>query len=96
MYVTCVRHRVKDFAHWKKAFDHNAELLFERFGVLSTSIVQIGGDPTDVAVINTWPSQKHWDDFVTGHAEPEYAGKLKGPKDGGVVGEVEFWGGEVV
>jgi hypothetical protein len=95
MYLTCVRHRVKDYFQWKKAFDHNADMLFEKFGALSTQIVKVNGDPTDIAVINTWPDKKNWDDFGASHDLPEYKGKLKTKEDGGVIGEPEFWGGDV-
>lgn len=77
MYLTCVRHRVKDYDVWRKAFDHNAAMLFEKCAVLSTSIVQVDGDPHGIAIINTWPSKKHWDDFGAAHALPECKGKLK-------------------
>ena len=80
---------------WRKAFDHNAKMLFAKCGCLGTMIVQVDGDPTDIVIINTWPSKKHWDDFGASHALPEYKGKLKTPEDGGVIGEVIFWGGEV-
>lgn len=96
MYLTYVCHRVKDYTQWRKAFDHNASMLFAKYGCLSTSIVQVNGDPHDIAIINTWPSKKHWDDFGAAHELPEYKGKLKTPEDGGVIGKIEFCGGEVV
>jgi hypothetical protein len=96
MYITCVRHRVRDYAVWRKAFDHNADLLFKKAGAISTTIVQVDGDPHDVVVINTWPSKKQWDYFGILHDSPEYKGKLKTPQDGGVVGEIQFYGGEVL
>lgn len=95
MYLTCVRHKVKDFQQWKNAFDINAELLFEKNGVLSTTIVQVDGNPLDIAIINTWKSKKHWDDFGAAHDAPEMKGKVKTPEEGGVVGEITFFGGEV-
>jgi quinol monooxygenase YgiN len=96
MYLTCVRHRVKEYEMWRKAFDHNANMLFATFGCLGTQIVQVNGDPTDIAIINTWPSKKNWDDFSAAHALPEYQGKLMTPEDGGVIGEPTFFGGEVI
>ena len=66
-----------------------------RYNALSTLIVQVNGDPTDIVIINTWPSKKHWDDFGAMHARPEYKGKLSTPQDGGVIGEPEFWGGDI-
>lgn len=96
MYLTCVRHRVKDYAQWRSAFDINAAILFERAGVLGTSVVQIGGDATDIAIINTWPSKKHWDDFGVMHAASSLKDAVKTPEEGGVIGEIQFWGGEVM
>lgn len=95
MYLTCVRHRVKDYAVWRKAFDHNADMLFKKFGCINTTIVKVNGDPLDIAILNTWPAKKNWDDFGAAHELPEYKGKLKTKEDGGVVGEPEFWGGQV-
>ncbi len=95
MYLTSVRHRVKDFAIWKKAFDANVPML-EKNGVLGTWIVQKDDDPLDVTIINTWPARKNWDDFIASH-------NFTGPEDikrhqekGGAIGEPEFVGGEVV
>jgi len=95
MYLTCVRHRVEDYEKWKEAFDHNADMLFGKFGVLDTKIVRVGGDPLDIAIINVWPSQKHWEDFGAAYELPEYKGKLKTKEDGGVIGEPQWWGGEI-
>lgn len=94
MYLTYVRHRVQDYDRWRKGFDQNAALMFGKFGVLSTTIVKVNGDPTDIAIINTWPSKKHWDDFGAAHESPEYKGKAATPESAGVIGEVEFCGGE--
>ena len=96
MYLTYVRHKIKDYVQWKKAFDHNANLLFKKHGMINTFVVRANDDPTDIIIINTWPSKQHWDDFGAEHEKPENKGKFKTPEDGGVVGEVEFVGGSVV
>ena len=96
MYLTAVRHRVRDFTLWRKAFDHNAGLLFDTFGCVRTHIVKVNNDPTDIAIINIWKSKKHWEDFGMAHGSEEYKGRLKTKEDGTVVGEVVVWEGEVV
>lgn len=95
MYLTHVRHRVKDFDTWKKAFDHNANLMFKKFSCIDTYIVKVNGDDTDIVIINTWPNKKNWDDFGAAHELPEFKGKAMTPEDGGVIGDVEWYGGEV-
>lgn len=94
MYLTCVRHTVKDFARWKAAFDENAPTL-EEAGVLSTQIVQVNGNALDVAVINTWPSQKEWDAFVILDTKRHADYKAIWEK-AGVMGEPTFFGGDIV
>ncbi len=95
MYLTCVSHKVHDYARFKEAFDINAALLFERAQCQGTYIVQINGDPTDLAIINLWPSEQHWKDFLTLHGSPEFAGKVKNSTDATAIGEATFWGGTV-
>ena len=88
MYLTHVRHTVQDYARWRAAFDSNAPLLRE-CGALSTHIVVVNGNPTDIAVINTWPSEKEWRDFLKADA-------VSLREVGGVVGEPQWYGGEVL
>ena len=96
MYLTHVRHRVKDYATWRKAFDHNANMLFQKYNSLSTLIVQVNGDPTDIVIINTWPSKKHWEDFIAAHKFQSKDNMVKAREKGGVIGEPEWFGGEVI
>jgi hypothetical protein len=94
MYLTHVRHRVKDYAAWRKAFDANTPML-KKAGVLDTWIIPVDGDDTDIVVINTWPAKKNWDDFMALH---EFEGEndiKKKMEDGGVIGQPQFWGGDV-
>ncbi len=95
MYLTHVRHTVKDYDSWRKAFDENAPML-EKAGALSTTIVQIGGNPNDIAVINTWPSSKHWDDFIAMHGKDTNTTLEDSKKKGGLIGEPQWYGGEVM
>ena len=55
MAITIVRHKVKDFGTWRKAFDDFAQARKDG-GEQSATVVQVEGDPNDVIVINTWPS----------------------------------------
>ena len=95
MFLTYVRHRVKDYAIWRKAFDANAPML-EKNGVLGTWIVQKQDDPNDVMVINTWPGAKNWDDFIASHKFTGATDIKKHQEKGGVIGEPEFVSGNVV
>lgn len=96
MYLTCVRHKIKDFAQFRKAFDINADLLFERAGCQGSYIVQMDGDPLDVMIINLWPSEKHWKGFLELHGSPEFKGKVQGQEEAGGIGEPILWAGTVV
>jgi heme-degrading monooxygenase HmoA len=95
MYLTHVHHRVEDYDRWKKAFDSNAPLLDEA-GALDTHIVQVNGDPCDVVIINTWPSKQNWDDFLALDADRHKNDQVDLRKTGGVIGEPQFYGGEVM
>ena len=95
MYLTYVRHRLKEYDVWKKAFDANAHML-KANGVLSTRIVRKFDDPNVVIVINTWPAKENWDAFIAAHnfKTPEDARKQQ--QAAGVIGMPEFVDGEVV
>ena len=55
MATTIVRHKVNDYATWRKAFDEFASVRKDG-GEKSFSVLQVDGDPNDVIVVNTWPS----------------------------------------
>lgn len=95
MYLTHTRHRIKDYALWRAAFDANVPML-EKAGVLGTWIIQVNDDPLDIVVLNTWPDRRNWDDFIAMHkfTSPDDAKKAR--EKGGVVGDPIFWGGEVM
>ncbi len=95
MFLTYTRHRVKDYAQWRRAFDENSPMLTQS-GITDWNIVQINGDPTDVAVIVRCQSQKEWDAFLAlDKANMEKTG-VDPREKGGLVGAVEWWMGEVV
>ncbi len=95
MYVTYTRHTVADYQRWKDAFDVNAR-LFPECGAFGTLVIQANDKPTDIVIINTWPSKKEWDDFCAAHKDPKNAKTLKTKEDGGVLGEPEWYGGMAV
>ena len=55
MAYTIVRHKVNDFAVWKKVFD-DFESTRKSNGERSAVVLQTDGDPNEVTVINTWDS----------------------------------------
>ena len=95
MYFTYTRHTVKEYDVWRKAFDDNAEML-KANGVVSTTIVQVNDNPRDIAVLNTWPAKKNWEDFIAAHAFKSTEDAVKAREKAGVIGQPEWYGGEVV
>ena len=55
MAITIVRHKVKDYAAWRKIFDQ-FQSARKQGGEQSATVVQVEGDPNDIIVINTWKS----------------------------------------
>lgn len=94
MYLTCTRHRVKDYAVWRKAFDDNTHLLQES-GITDWKVVQVNGDPADVSVIVFCPSKKHWDAFVEADQAQWKRTGIDPREKGGLVGDPQWWAGEV-
>ncbi len=94
MYMTYTRHRVKNYDQWRKAFDDNTHMLTES-GITKWWVVQINGDPTDVAVIVQCPAKKNWDDFIAAHTFAGQDEMRKAREKGGVIGDPEWWAGEV-
>jgi hypothetical protein len=94
MYVTYTRHRVKDHNAWKKAFDDNASMLADNG--IAWEIVTVEGDPTDVVILCRCPDKAAWEAFMkAGEEKMQRSGENPAEK-GGVVGDIEWWGGEVV
>ena len=57
MAYTIVRHKVNDYATWRKVFD-DFESVRKEGGEKSAVVIQVDGDPNDVIVINTWESME--------------------------------------
>lgn len=83
MATLLIRHRVRDYARWKAAFDgHAAER--EAAGSLGGRVFRDGDDPEDVVVLLEWDDLDRARDF----AEREDLGRVM--EDAGVLGEPEF------
>ncbi len=95
MYLTYTRHKVKDYATWRKAFDENTAMLTQS-GITDWWVVQINGNPTDVAVIVRCQSKEQWDGFVAADREKIKKTGIDPRAKGGLVGQPEWWGGEVM
>jgi hypothetical protein len=95
MFITYTRHRVKDYDQWRAAFEENAPMLTES-GITDWSIVQINGDPTDIAVIVRAPSEKEWNDFLALDRKKMEESGVDSREKGGLIGDPEWWTGEAV
>ena len=65
MVYTIVRHKVADYAVWRKAFDDFLPTR-QAGGEQSAVVLQAADDPNDVTVINTWGSLDSAKAFITG------------------------------
>ncbi len=83
MAISIVRHKVKDYTAWRKAFDEFVETR-KKGGEKSAVVVQVEGNPSDVIVINTWPSTEAAKAFFS---NPELKQAME---NGGVEGTPEF------
>ncbi len=52
---TISRFKVKDFAHFKSAFDAR-EPFRKKNGQRTATVIQVEGDPNDVVLVASWPS----------------------------------------
>ncbi len=94
MYLTYTRHQIKDYATWKAAFDDNASMLTDNG--ITWETVRVNGDPTDVVILCRCPDEAAWKAFMAaGEAKMKLTGENPAEK-GGVVGDIEWWGGEAV
>jgi hypothetical protein len=58
-----VRHRVKDFASWRRTYD-DVEPMRKRAGVLGHAVFQAEGDGNDVTVTHDFPTADAAQAFV--------------------------------
>lgn len=82
-----VRHKVSDFASWKKGYDA-AEPIRQRFGITAAEIFQVPGDPTDVIVTHDFPDVESARGFMEA---PELRPAMEAA---GVVSQPEVWFGQ--
>ena len=82
MAYTIVRHKVNDFAVWKKVFD-DFESTRKSNGERSDVVLQTDGDPNDVTVINTRDSLAGAKSFIESSVMREAMGGagLAGPPE---------------
>ena len=50
-----IRHKVKDYAKWRKVYD-DFEATRTEMGEIGDSVLQLAGDPNDVTVIHDFES----------------------------------------
>jgi ribosomal silencing factor RsfS len=94
MYLTYTRHKVKEYDRWKEAFDENSPMLSANN--VSWEIAQINGDSTDIAVICRCESKKEWDAFAEAVQTKMNETGTDGREKGGVIGDPEWWAGEIM
>lgn len=94
MHIVYTRHKVKDYAMWRKTFDDNSPMLTEN--AITWEIVQVNGDPTDVAIICRCADKAAWEAFVAkDQAKYDVTGENPWEK-GGLLGPPEWWAGDTV
>lgn len=92
MFFSYVRHRVKDFSTWRKAFDDSKHLANAK-GKHDVWVIQVEGNPNDVVVITTWDHKEDWDRFLASHDPLEMKEAME---KGGVLGTPENVTGEIL
>ena len=79
-----VRHKIADFASWKKAYD-DFEATRKSMGVTSHGVYQLEGDPTDITAYH---------EFASMDAAKAFAGSpqlREAMQRAGVVGQPDIW-----
>ncbi len=79
-----VRHRVKDFGAWKRAFDkHGTERAAA--GCRGGLLLRVEGDPNDIVIQHEWDSLEKARKFA---ASKELKSAIEAA---GVIGQPEIW-----
>ena len=79
-----VKHKVKDYNTWKKAYDEFSSIRKEK-GVIGASVHRDAKDPNTLVVMHRFPDKGKADAFMN-------SDKLKSAMEtAGIVGEPEFW-----
>ena len=79
-----VRHQIKNFDHWHRAYKSFAEMR-RRYGVLSDEVFCATGDPTDVTIVHDFRTVEEAQAII-GAAEIHAA-----LAEAGVVGAPTIW-----
>jgi hypothetical protein len=93
MYLTYTRHRIKDYDTWKKAFDENSPMLAAND--IRWVIAKVNDDPTDISIVCYCPNKEAWEKFMAAGKEKMEKTGMNPAEHGGVIGEIEGWGGEI-
>lgn len=82
MATMVIRHRVEDYARWKRGYDE-ADWLRKQHGIMYASVHQEESDPNDVIVVHQFKDMKGAKDFAK--AVPPIMREI------GVIGPPEIW-----
>jgi hypothetical protein len=82
MATIVIRHKVKDYATWKRGYDE-AGWLRKQHGITYASVHREESDPNGIIVVHQFKDMKGAKDFAK--AVPPLMGKI------GVIGTPEIW-----
>ena len=87
MATMIIRHKVEDYAKWKRGYDE-ADWLRKQHGITYASVHREESNPNDIIVVHQFRDMKGAKDFV--NAAPPIMGEI------GVIGSPEIWFSEDV
>jgi cytochrome oxidase Cu insertion factor (SCO1/SenC/PrrC family) len=85
MVTVFIRHKVKDYAVWKKGYD-STDGLRKSFGISYASVHHADSDPNDVIVVHQFKDLATAQKFMAGL--PDLMDEI------GVIGKPDIWFGE--
>jgi hypothetical protein len=59
-----VRHTVADYETWRKVYDDAGATVRAKHGCTAETVMQVPGDPNDVAAAHEFPTLAQAEDFV--------------------------------
>ena len=87
MATMVIRHKVEDYARWKRGYD-DADWLRKQHGITYASVHREATNPNDIIVVHQFKDMKGAGDFA--NAVPPLMGEI------GVIGMPEIWFSEDV
>jgi hypothetical protein len=87
MATMIIRHKVEDYARWKRGYDE-ADWLRKQHGITYASVHREENDPNEIMAVHQFKDMKGAKDFA--NAVPSLMGEL------GVIGPPEIWFSEDV